>query len=98
MVLVGIAFAILAPLFAKLVQLAVSRKREYLADATGAHLTRYPQGLASALEKIKAENIKMKVEASVSPLYLADPFKKKVQGLFATHPPIEERISALRRM
>ncbi len=98
MLIIGVAFAILAPLFAKLIQLAVSRKREYLADASGAHLTRYPEGLASALEKIKGENKKMKVEQSVSPLYFSDPFKKKVNSLFATHPSIDKRISALRKM
>ena len=95
---VGIAFAILAPLFAKLVQLAISRKREFLADASAAHITRYPEGLASALEKIKMETKPMKVEQAIAPLYFSDPFKRKIQGLFATHPPIEKRIEALRSM
>lgn len=98
--IVGIVLAILSPLFAKLIQLAVSRKREYLADASGALLTRYPEGLAKALEKIKLENRQMlKVNQATAHLYISSPFKRK-QGktsrLFSTHPPIDDRIAKLR--
>lgn len=96
----GLLFMILAPLFAKLVQLAVSRKREYLADATGASLTRYPEGLAKALEKIKldAKPVKTATQTTAS-LFFANPLKGvSFSGLFATHPPIEERIKRLRGM
>ncbi|MCD6547020.1 MAG: M48 family metallopeptidase [Nanoarchaeota archaeon] len=97
-VLVGLLFAILAPIAAKLVQLAISRKREYLADAYSAKLTRYPEGLASALEKIMKYNKGvLKVDDSVSSLFIANP-KKKIAELFSTHPPIEKRIAILRAM
>jgi len=102
--LIGIILAILSPIIATLIQLAVSRKREFLADASGALLTRYPEGLASALEKIS--NDKEPLEAAnnaTAHLYIANPFKGKIQGswfanLFNTHPPIEERIKILRSM
>jgi len=97
--IITIALAILAPLAATLIQLAISRKREYLADASGALLTRYPEGLASALEKISQSATPLKrANRATAHLYIADPFKKKVIGLFATHPPIEERIKKLRAM
>ena len=96
---VGIILAILAPIFTQLIQLAVSRQREYLADSSGAYLTRNPMGLASALEKIKDHNVDTKVNGAVSHLYFANPFlSKNANSLFATHPPIDERIQRLRAM
>lgn len=101
---VGIVLAILAPIVASLIQLAVSRKREFLADASGALLTRYPEGLASALEKIAADPKPLKTASNATAhLYIVNPFKgKKIQGfftgLFNTHPPAEERIKILREM
>ena len=95
----GIILAILAPIFTQLVQLAVSRQREYLADSSGAYLTRNPEGLASALEKIKNFNRNEKVNGAVSHLYFVNPLlPKNAESLFATHPPIEERIRRLREM
>lgn len=95
----GIALAILAPVTARLVQLAVSRKREYLADATGARMTRFPDGLAGALEKIEQQNQGMKVNKAVSSLYFANPFNPgSVRHLFSTHPPLQERVERLREM
>lgn len=97
---VGLLFMILAPIFAKLVQLAVSRKREFLADATGASLTRYPDGLAQALEKIKAEALPVKTaDSNTASLFFANPLKTgSWSNLFSTHPPLEERIKRLRAM
>lgn len=98
--LVGLILAILSPLIATLIQLAVSRKREFLADADGALLTRYPEGLASALEKIAADPHQLNVaNKATAHLYIANPFKgRKISSLFMTHPPIEERIKILRGM
>lgn len=98
--LVGVVFAILAPIAVNLIQLAISRKREFLADASSALLTRYPEGLASALEKISASQTPMKSPASATAhLWIADPFKnKRAASIFATHPPIVERIERLREM
>jgi len=102
LMLVGVVLAILAPIAAILVQLAISRKREFLADASGALLTRYPEGLASALEKISSDTTPMRVANNTTAhLWLDDPFRgrKKTSWfhrLFMTHPPIEERIVALR--
>ncbi len=104
MMLIGVVLSILAPVVATLIQLAISRKREFLADASGALLTRYPDGLASALEKISNSNIPLRVANSATAhLWLSDPFsgEKKhsfMQKLFMTHPPVEERIRALREM
>lgn len=100
MMLVGIILAVLSPLIAVFIQLAISRKREFLADASGALLTRYPEGLASALEKIATDQTPLKVASNATAhLYIANPFKgKRVSRLFMTHPPIEERIQALRGM
>ena len=100
LVIVGLVFAILAPLFVKLVQLAISRKREYLADSSGVFLTRYPEGLASALEKLKNHNRgTLKVSRAAAPLFIASPFSaKKVAAAFSTHPPIEDRVKRLRSM
>ncbi len=100
----AIIFAILSPIAAALIQLSVSRKREYLADASGALLTRYPEGLASALEKLKNDKTAPKVASNaIAHLFIENPFdNKKVKnfftGLFNTHPPLEERIKILRSM
>jgi len=96
----GIILSILAPLAAMLVQLAISRKREFLADADGALLTRYPEGLASALEKISADPTPMRhANRATAHLFIANPFKgKKISNLFQTHPPIAERVKRLRGM
>jgi heat shock protein HtpX len=98
--IVGVVLAILSPLIAELIKLAISRRREYLADASGSLLTRYPEGLASALEKIAAESLPMKnVNQATAHLFFANPFSgKKLSSLFSTHPPIEERIKKLREM
>lgn len=102
LVIVGIILAILSPIFANLIQLAVSRKREYLADASGALLTRYPEGLANALEKIKNDGIGMqKTNTATAHLFISSPFgsgKKAMANLFSTHPPISDRINKLRGM
>ena len=98
-VAVGFVLAIFAPIVTRLVQLAVSRRREYMADASGAELTRYPDGLADALEKISKHNRgDMKVSEAVSHLFIADPNRSALDALYATHPPIEERIKRLREM
>lgn len=96
----AIVLSILAPIAAVLMQLAISRKREFLADADGALLTRYPEGLASALEKISADSEPLEAaNRATAHLYIANPFKgKKVSKLFLTHPPIKERVKALRNM
>lgn len=99
--LLGIIGAILAPIVASLIRLAVSRKREFLADATGALLTRYPDGLARALEKISQDLTPMKRENNTTAhLYISNPLKRKnwLSKLFLTHPPVGERIAALRGM
>ncbi len=102
MMVVAIAVAILAPIMAQLLYFALSRKREYLADATGARLTRYPEGLASALEKISEGNIQMKSANKVTaPMYIINPLadvKKQFSAWTSTHPPTEERIKILRNM
>jgi len=104
LMLVGIALAILAPLAATLMRLAISRKREFLADTSGALLTRYPEGLARALEKISRDPAPISVaNNTTSHLWLVNPFKGKKQktvwrNLFLTHPPIQKRIAALRGM
>ncbi len=97
---VGLVAAIIAPIVAVLIQLAISRKREYLADATGALTTRYPDGLASALAKIgKAGSSLKKQNASTAHFFFANPLKgKSVVTLFSTHPPIEDRIKRLQEM
>jgi len=96
---IGLILAIVAPIVVRLVQLSISRKREYLADATGAKLTRYPEGLASALEKIGQVNAgKMKISEAESHMFIADPKKSFADNLFATHPPIEKRVARLRAM
>lgn len=98
--LIAILAAILAPIFAQILYFALSRRREYLADAGGAKLTRYPQGLAEALEKISGAHIPQKTANQVTaPMYISAPFTgKQVASLFSTHPPIDERIKILRSM
>jgi heat shock protein HtpX len=104
LIVITIVAAILAPIAATLIQLAISRKREYLADASGALLTRYPEGLASALEKISREGSAIPsttASSAYAHLYIANPFggsKKFLSGLFLTHPPAEDRIKILRGM
>jgi heat shock protein HtpX len=94
--LIGLAIMVLAPIAAQAVRLAISRQREYLADATGAQLTRYPEGLASALEKIKGNANVARASDATAPLYIANPLS--FSGFFSTHPPIDERIRRLRAM
>ncbi|MEK7092106.1 MAG: M48 family metallopeptidase [Patescibacteria group bacterium] len=101
--IIGIILAILSPIIATLIQLSISRKREFLADASGALLTRYPEGLASALEKIAKDKEPLEVANNATAhLYIANPFKNikghMFSGLFNTHPPIAERIKILRSM
>ena len=102
LLLVGLVLAILSPIIGKLIQLAISRKREYLADASGALITRYPQGLASALKKIGQEKSKMRrANHATAHLYFANPFggaQKFFDRAFATHPPLDERIKILENM
>lgn len=95
-VLIGVVMAILAPIVVQLVQLAISRRREYSADATAVKFTRYPEGLIKALAKIKndSSSSEKKVNKAIAPLFFANPFK----GLSSTHPPLEKRIEKLRRM
>jgi heat shock protein HtpX len=93
--IIGIVLAILAPIIVQLVQLAISRKREFVADASAVKFTRTPTGLIGALSKIK-ENRDMKVSGAVAPLFLAKP--NRVSNLFETHPPLEVRIEKLRKM
>ncbi|MCD6085620.1 M48 family metallopeptidase [bacterium] len=102
--ILGIIAAILAPIAATLIQLAISRKREFLADASAVLLTRYPEGLARALEKIASDKVPLRVASNAtSHLFIASPFKGNqtknwFAKIFMTHPPIEERIKALREM
>ncbi|MFH0804454.1 MAG: M48 family metallopeptidase [Candidatus Zambryskibacteria bacterium] len=110
--IIGIILIVLSPIIATLIKLAISRRREYLADASGALLTRYPEGLARALEKIASYNMPMKVASSATAhLFISNPFgptsqklrgasgkKVSISNLFQTHPPIAERIKILRQM
>lgn len=103
LMILGIVFILLAPLIGQLIQMAISRKREYLADASGALLTRYPDGLASALEKIRDVAMPMKQTSNATNhLWISDPtaksFGERVSGLLSTHPPINDRINLLRKM
>ncbi len=98
-VLIALVFVILAPIFAQMVRFAISRQREYLADANGARLTRYPEGLASALEKIGSYNVPTTSANDVTAsLYISNPFPHKIGFLGSTHPKIEDRIKRLRSM
>src|SRR4030042_7113238 len=96
----AVILSILAPIAAVLMQMAISKKREFLADAPGALLTRYPDGLARALEKIAADKTPLKAATTATAhLYISNPFnEKKFSNLFLTHPPIEERIKILKEM
>jgi len=100
--IVGLVLAILSPIFARLIQFAISRKREYLADASGAMLTRYPEGLAKALEKIKHQSMPLqKANKATAHLYISSPWigtKKAFKKAFATHPDIDDRIEKLLNM
>lgn len=102
--LIALILAILAPLLANLMKFAISRKREFLADASGALLTRYPEGLARALEKISKDQIPLRVaNDATSHLYIVNPFRGSektswLHKLFLTHPPVEERVATLRGM
>ncbi len=98
MAIVALVFLILSPIVAELIKLAISRKREFLADASGALLTRYPEGLARALEKISQSNVPLeRASTATAHLFISNPFKKKnFSKLFSTHPPIQERVNRLR--
>lgn len=102
LMVIGLICLILAPIFGKLMQLAISRKREYLADATAVEFTRNPDGLISALEKISGDTNELKyANTATENMYIANPFKdkkKSMSNLFSTHPPIEDRIEALRNI
>lgn len=106
MLVIAIVMAILAPIIAMLIQLAISRKREYLADANGALLTRYPPGLANALRKIGGDNHQLRrANKATAHMYIAQPLKSekgdrggRLNSLFDTHPPIEDRIARLEKM
>src|ERR687893_1318533 len=102
MLVVAILLAVLAPLFARLIQLSISRQREYLADATAVQLTRNPKGLADALQKISGDREVLEAaNRATAHLYIVNPikkFEKRAKGLFSTHPPIEDRIEILRSM
>jgi heat shock protein HtpX len=99
LVVVAVVLAIIAPLLAQIIQLAVSRQREYLADASGVELTRYPEGLANALRKIDADPNDLKhANRGTAHLYIANPIKKfeaRAHTIFASHPPIKDRIARL---
>lgn len=98
--IVAIIFIVLSPLIGRLIQFSVSRKREFLSDSTGALLTRYPEGLARALEKISEDKVEFKkANTGTEHLFIANPFRgEKIANFFSTHPPIEERIKALRNL
>lgn len=104
LIIVALVLAVLSPLIAQLIKMAVSRKREFLADANGAMLTRYPPGLASALKKLSADKEPLEVaNKATAHMYIINPLKDHKGGagmakLFSTHPPIEERIAALEKM
>ncbi|MCJ7653882.1 MAG: M48 family metallopeptidase [Dehalococcoidia bacterium] len=101
-IIAAIAFMILAPIMAQLIYLSISRKREYLADASSALYTRYPEGLASALEKLAASTDQLKsANQATAPMYIVNPFRKRgmaAENLTSTHPPVSERIRILRSM
>ncbi|HYW68651.1 MAG TPA: M48 family metallopeptidase [bacterium] len=102
LMIVALVLAILSPLIAQLIRLAISRKREFLADANAAKLTRFPEGLANALEKIAGDREPLEVaNKATAHLYIENPLKEHKGGmnkLFSTHPPVEQRIAALRSM
>lgn len=103
--IIGLILIILSPIIATLIQLAISRRREFLADATGALTTRYPEGLARALEKISKDRVPLQIASNATAhLYIVNPFQTSAKfgswlsGLFSTHPPVAERIKRLRQM
>ncbi len=102
LLIIAIVASILAPIAVQLVSFAISRKREFTADATGVKFMRSPSGLKSALEKIKNEHVssndQKRYSKAIAPLFISDPFKKKIQNAFSTHPPIDERIRKLGMM
>lgn len=102
LLVLGILFAILAPLVAQLVALAISRKREFTADATGVKFTRYPPGLANALKRIRDEHIseqdKKRYARAMAPLFISNPFKERFKNIFSSHPDVNERIRRLETM
>jgi len=102
LIVVGLVLAVLSPLISQLIRLAISRKREFLADANGALLTRYPPGLASALRKLAADREPLEAaNKATAHLYVVNPLKDikgQVNKLFSTHPPVEERVAALKKM
>lgn len=101
LMIIGLIFLILAPIFGKLMQLSISRKREFLADATAVEFTRNPEGLISALEKISGDHSELKVaNKATENMYIVNPFrnKKKTSSLWSTHPSTEDRIDALRNI
>ncbi|MBU0636137.1 M48 family metallopeptidase [Candidatus Micrarchaeota archaeon] len=102
LMIIGIVLIVLAPLIATIIKLAISRKREFLADASAAHLTRYPEGLARALEKLDKDKEPLEAaNKATAHLYITNPLKNNktwLKGLFATHPPIETRVQKLRAM
>lgn len=101
-IVIGIVLAILAPIVVTIVQMTISRKREFSADASAVKFIRTPTGLINALKKIENESVsvesKKNISKAVAPLFMSDPFKKKVSGLFSTHPPLKKRIGILERM
>jgi heat shock protein HtpX len=101
LILIGLATAVLAPIFVQLIKLAISRKKEYAADAGSVILTRYPAGLANALEKIKKDPDPLVDTANkaTAPLFISTPFREGMfTSLFSTHPPLDERIKRLKSM
>ena len=101
LIIVGVVLLILAPIIAQMIKFAISRKREYLADASGALLTRYPKGLADALRKIKSDHDELKTASNATAhLFISSPFKKKkfLVNLFASHPDVDDRIRKLEAM
>lgn len=98
--IIGFILVIFAPIIAQLIQLAISRRREYFADASGVKLTRQPQGLIDALKKLSSDNQKLETASTATAsLYITNPFKgNKIASMFSTHPPIEDRIKALEQM
>jgi heat shock protein HtpX len=102
LLVVGLVVAIVAPLFVVLIRTAISRQREYLADAGGAYLTRYPQGLASALGRLKEHYQPLaRATQATAHLYIASPFGKDrmdIESVFSTHPPIDKRVARLKSL
>ena len=102
LMILAVVLAILAPILVSLISLAISRKREYMADARGAHFAGNSKGLASALRKIKHDHVsskeKRRYAKAMAPLYISDPFKKKIGGLFMTHPDVDDRINRLEKL